>query len=112
MFEAYQILIYFILKALIITIITELLVLLVKREKNYRVYLLSIPINIITNISLNIGIQFINSESYYLIVGILEVIIVFIEASGYNLIYKDYKKSLRVAFLCNVASYLLGFILV
>lgn len=112
MFGVYQILIYFILKALIITIFIEILALLLQKEKNYKVYLLSIFINILTNISLNVGIQFINPNNYYLIVGILELIIVIIEASVYNLLYKDYKKSLRVAFLCNVSSYLLGFIFV
>lgn len=112
MFESYQILIYFILKALIITIIIELLMLFVLGEKNYKIFLLSILINIITNISLNIGIQFINPQYFYVLVGILEVVIAFIEAAGYNLIYKDYKKSLRVSCLCNAASYLLGFVLV
>lgn len=106
-----QIIIYFVLKALIITIISELLILLVQKESNYKIYLLSIVINIITNVSLNIGIQFINPKHYYLIVGLLEVLIVFIEAILYDFIYNDLKKSLRISCLCNIMSFLMGFIL-
>lgn len=108
--EAHQIIIYFILKALLITIIIELLVLVVLREKNYKVYILSVFLNLFTNLSLNVGIQFVNPKSYFLVVGILEVLIVLIEACGYNIIYKNYKKSLQVAVSCNIMSFLLGFI--
>ncbi|GEM_PF-5032474 len=59
MSESLEILIFFIVEALIITIIIELLMLFVQREKNYRVYLFSILINVITNVSLNVGIQFV-----------------------------------------------------
>lgn len=107
----YQIFFFLILKALILTIVIELIVLLILRERNYKIYLLSIIINIITNVSLNIYVQFIDVRYYYLIITFLEILIVIIEAIGYNLIYKDYKKSLLIAFLCNIASYLLGLLL-
>ena len=107
----YQIFFFLILKALILTIVIELIVLLILRERNYKIYLLSIIINIITNVSLNIYVQFIDVRYYYLIITFLEILIVIIEAIGYTLIYKDYKKSLLIAFLCNIASYLLGLLL-
>jgi hypothetical protein len=112
MSESLKILIFFIVEALIITIILELLMLLVQREKNYRVYLFSILINIITNVSLNIGIQFVEPGYYYLVVTILEALIVLIEAASYFLIYKDFKKSLRISLVCNLTSFLIGLILI
>ncbi len=110
--EALKILIFFIVEALIITIVIELLMLLIQREKNYKIYLYSILINVITNVSLNVGIQFVEPSYYYLVVSLSEVMIVLIEALAYFWLYKDFKKSLRISLVCNSASFLLGLILI
>lgn len=112
MSESLKILIFFILEALIITIIIELLMLFLQREKNYRIYLLSIVINVVTNVGLNIGLQFVKPGYYYLVVTLLEVLIIGIEAMAYFLIYKDFKKSLKTSLVCNLASFLVGLILI
>jgi len=110
--EALKILIFFIAQALIATIIIELLMLLIQREKNYKIYLFSVLINVITNVSLNVGIQLVEPSYYYLAVTLSEAMIVLIEALSYFLICKDFKKSLRISLVCNLTSFLLGLILI
>lgn len=110
--DLFEVLIYFIIKALVITIIVEMIVLLLIREHQYRIYLISIFINIFTNISLNIMIQFINPKYYYFIVFGLEVMIILIESFGYHLVYRNYKRALIVSLLCNLASFLVGLLLI
>lgn len=96
---------------LFITIITEMLVLFLWREKKLRIYALSIFINIITNLSLNIILSYANPRCYYGIIGSLEAVIVFIEAFAYNLIYKNLKKSFIISLLCNITSFTAGILL-
>lgn len=112
MSESLKVLLFFILEALIITIIIELLMLFLLREKNYRIFLLSIVINVLTNVGLNVGLQFVKPGYYYLAVTLLEALIVGIEALAYCLVFKDFKKSLKISFACNLASFLIGLILI
>jgi hypothetical protein len=107
-----QVLICFIAQALIITIVIELLMLFLQREKNYKIYLFSVLINVITNVSLNVGIQLVEPSYYYLVVTLSEAMIVLIEALAYFWICKDFKKSLRISLVCNLTSFLLGLILI
>lgn len=97
-----------IIRALIYTLIIELLVLYLQKEKNYKVFILAFLINTITNVSLNITLTLIDNKLYYVILIIMEIGAFIIEALAYFFIYKDFKKALRVSLLCNLASYLVG----
>jgi len=99
------------IKALVITLIVELSMLYFFKEKDYKVYVLSALINVITNLSLNymiLNIDFTKMVYYYLFVGILEVIIVFIEALAYMLYYKKFKKAFLISLILNSTSFLVG----
>lgn len=100
-----------IVKALLITIILELVALLFQRERDYRIYLIVILMNIFTNISFNIGIQFVTIKPFFLVIVGLEILIVLIESIGYYIFYKNCYKAIRVSLICNITSYLLGLLL-
>ena len=91
---------------LLSTIIVEEIVLLLFREKQVKMYITCLIMNIITNISLNIILQF--SSNYYLMLIILEIVIVIIEGFIYYLIKKDFKKVIILALICNVMSFIVG----
>lgn len=97
-------------KALLLTLFIEVVVLLFLRVKP-KVLLLSILLNCITNISLNLFIQVIPPSQYFLIVLGLEILIIFIEAICYMLVIKGFQKALKISFFCNMSSYLIGLIL-
>ena len=92
--------------ALLITILSEELVLLIMNVKDSRLYLSLLIINIITNLSMNIILQFVSN--YYLWLYILEVCVFIIEGLVYLLITKDIKKAIIISLVCNVCSYLIG----
>lgn len=94
--------------ALLITILSEELVLLIMNVKDSRLYLSLLIINIITNLSMNIILQFVSN--YYLWLYILEVCVFIIEGLVYLLITKDIKKAIIISLVCNVCSYLIGLI--
>ena len=109
MLELIQELYPYFIKPLIITLASELLCLLVMKQKSYKIYLLCFCMNIITNLSLNIVLQHV--ENYYLVLVLLEVAVVFIEAGGYYWIKRDVKKALFISVICNIISYLIGVLL-
>ena len=94
--------------ALLITILSEELVLLIMNVKDSRLYLSLLIINIITNLSMNIILQFVSN--YYLWLYILEVCVFIIEGLVYLLITNDIKKAIIISLVCNVCSYLIGLI--
>lgn len=100
----------FLLKALLITIIVEELCLLCQKEKNYKMYIGCFLINMITNVSMNLALQYLGNN-YYLWLIIFEVIVVLVEMLGYFIINRNILKSLRISLICNVASVVLGFLL-
>lgn len=100
----------YLIKALLITIIVEELFLLIQKEKNYKIYLGCLIINIVTNVTMNIALQYL-ANNYYLFLIILEVMVVLIEALGYFIINKNILKSLRLALVCNVVSLIIGFLI-
>ncbi len=102
------------IKALVITLIVELAMLHFFKEKDYKIYVLSALINTITNLSLNymiLNIPFPQMFYYYLFVGILEVLIVFIEALAYMLYYKKFKKAFLISLTLNGTSFLVGLLI-
>ncbi|MFA5037983.1 MAG: hypothetical protein WC479_12500 [Candidatus Izemoplasmatales bacterium] len=97
-------------KALLLTIVIEITVLFLMKEKNKKIYLASIIINIFTNISLNLIIPIIPANYYDIIVLGLEIVIVIIEFFLYLLLFKNPKQAIKISFFCNFFSYVLGLI--
>lgn len=102
-----------IIKALILTILIEGFVILIIK-KNFVFLIYSIIINIITNVSLNLIVnQFVNSElwKYIVVVAALEIVILFVEASIYNIKIKKFKKALLLSLILNLTSFSFGFLM-
>ncbi len=101
--------------ALILTLFIETIMLFILRYKDYRIYLLAILMNLITNLPLNFILTYYPFETYigYFIVGIiLEIFILFIESFFYLFYFKNYKKALKVSLLLNLTSFLIGLVFV
>lgn len=99
------------IKALILTIVLELLALLIQKEKKFFVYLVCIIMNIATNISMNFIIQGIPSSKYHIIVLGLEIIVVLIEFMIYLVLLKNKKIAFKRALICNLFSYIGGLLI-
>ena len=94
---------------LILTIVLELLMLRLLGERRAVVLLLSVPINIATNIPLNLYVRYIDSSLTAMIVA--EVLIVVAEALCYWLITKNYRQACVYSLLCNAFSLLTGILI-
>lgn len=94
------------LYALIPTILIELAVLLLLRERRGRVLVASVIINILTNVPLNLFIE------YYpiglLSVLLCEILVILVETLWYYLFIRNLKRSFVYSFLCNAISFLTG----
>ena len=102
-----------IIKALILTILIEGIVILIIK-KNFVFLIYSIIIYIITNVSLNLIVnQFVNSElwKYIIVVVTLEIAVLFVEALIYNIKIKKYTKALLLSLILNLASLSFGFLM-
>ena len=102
-----------IIKALLLTIIIEGIVILIIK-KNFIFLIYSIIINIITNLSLNLIVNnFVNSElwKYIIVVVTLEIAVLFVEALIYNIKIKKYTKALLLSLILNLASLSFGFLM-
>lgn len=101
-----------IIYALLLTILIEGFVLILIKEKSLIKY--SILINIVTNVTLNIILNFIKIKNiilYLIILLIMELIITIVEALIYNLIIKNKTKSLKISFILNCTSFIIGTII-
>ena len=99
---------------LALTLIIEVFVLYLLKERRKRVYALCVGMNVITNISLNlIGYYVIidNLWLYALMVILLEAIIWILEGLGYFVEIKDKKRAILYTLVCNGMSFFLGTIL-
>ena len=96
-----------ILPYLIITIVSEELCLAIMKEKKAYIYIVCFVMNIFTNLSLNIILQFCNN--YYLFLFVLEVVVYLFEFFIYLLFSKNVKKSFINSIILNSISLLLGF---
>lgn len=95
---------------LLLTLSLEELMLIILKKNKY--ILPSFLINILTNLSLN-GLMTLfdinnNLRVYISFIIISEVIIVFIEAFLYGIIENKFLKNLKISFLCNLFSYVIG----
>ncbi len=101
-------------EALILTLLIESLLLIILKFKDSKLYLISIIINSITNLSLNYYLTntiFNSLLVYSIIVIILEILIVFIEALTYMIYFKEFSKAFKISFILNTSSFLIGLII-
>ncbi len=102
------------LDALLMTLVIELGMLLILRKKDYKIYLLSLIMNIVTNLSLNYYLEntvFKTLLIYIVVVCILEVTVLFVETFIYMIYYKNFKESFITSLLLNSTSFILGLII-
>ena len=92
--------------ALIPTILIELAVLLLLRERRKRVLASSVVVNVLTNVPLNLYIYYVSNSISALLLG--EVIVVLVEALWYYVFIKDMSRSFTYSILCNAISFLIG----
>ena len=99
------------LKALLLTIIVELAVLIILKQYKIKLLISIIFTNIITNISMNVLIQYLPNETYDLNVFLLEIVVFLIEMLVYYIVKKDFKKAFIYSLVCNLSSYIIGLFL-
>lgn len=97
----------FLLKALLTTIVVEELCLVIQKQKSYKPYLLCLGMNIVTNLTMNVFLQYLSAH-YHLCLLIFEILVVMIEGLLYRILEKNLLKSLRISFVCNLGSFLIG----
>ena len=102
-----ELLIRIILKSLLLTIVFEELMLLVQKERNIKIYISCLVINILTNVSMNISL-IVFVKYYVILLIIFEIVVLFIEALVYNWFKRDFLDSLKISFLCNFGSFIIG----
>ncbi|MGD9887246.1 MAG: hypothetical protein AB7T03_04735 [Bacilli bacterium] len=98
------------LKALTLTLVCELLVLMLFKVKPF-ILAVGGTMNIITNLTMNVLIIKINFPNYYLMVLILEIIVVIIEFGVYYLLLKKIKTAFILSLEANIVSYGMGIFL-
>lgn len=97
---------------LVITILSELFIILLFRVKKINIYITSLCINLITNLSLNLALHHAGYDYYYIVLYILEVIVFIIEGIVYYLLTKNFKRAMLLSFVCNLFSYLIGLLII
>ncbi len=103
-----------IVKNYLLTVLLEIMVLMIFREKRIKVYIASIIINLITNVPLNLFLltYYFSNDWHYIITLIsLELLIIVIEVLLYYLLIKDKKRSIIYGVFCNLYSFLIGLII-
>ena len=94
------------LLALIPTILIELAVLLLLRERSAKVLTASVVINILTNVPLNLFVNYVSNSLVVILCG--EVLVVAVETLWYYLFLSNLSRSFVYSFLCNAISFLTG----
>lgn len=101
---------YHLLYPLVATILIEALVLLALKERRWKVICSSVVINIWTNVPLNIYVNTLDRFVTWQDIILLESGVVVAESLLYYFITKDIRKSFLYGILCNLISYLIGFL--
>ena len=99
-------LILILLLALVPTILIELGVLVLLREKSKKVLGASVVINILTNLPLNLYVYYVYDSVLVILVG--EVLVVLVETLWYYLFLNNWSKAFTYSILCNAISFLTG----
>lgn len=94
------------LLALIPTILIELAVLLLLRERSARVLSSSVIVNVITNVPLNLFVNYVSNSLVAIFCG--ELVVVLVETLWYYLFLSNLSRSFVYSFLCNAISFLTG----
>jgi len=97
------------LLTLVPTILIELVVLLLLRERRRLVLGSSVIINILTNIPLNLYIFYIDSSMMTIVIG--ELLVIVVEALWYYLFLRVLLRAFIYSFLCNAICFLTGLLL-
>ena len=95
--------------ALLLTILIELGVLLLMGERQKRILWLSVVVNVLTNVPLNLSLFYLEADDMTVVVG--ELVVVVVEALWYYAALRKWKKALVYSVLCNVISFLSGLLL-
>ena len=95
-----------ILTALIPTILIELGVLWLLLERQKKVLLSSIAVNVLTNVPLNLYVLLVGDSWREILIG--EVLVFLFEAAWYGFFTRSLRQALIYSFLCNAISFLLG----
>ena len=96
--------------ALVLTVLIELGILVLLREKRANVLGLSVIINMLTNLSLNLWL-YLYDDASLLELLVAEVFIILIEALAYRCVVSSLRQSFIYSVLCNVISFLSGILL-
>lgn len=100
------------LTPLLITLCVEFIVIyMISKTDKLKLSLCSIPLNLFTNISMNLLLYLFFTEYYWIALVTFEILIVFTEALYYRLITKNYKISLMISIAANVVSLIIGLII-
>lgn len=94
------------LLALTLTILIESGVLWLLMERRPRVFAMSVVINVLTNVLLNLVVQHVGYSTKVVIMG--ELLVFIVEALWYLIFIRDIKKAVVYSFLCNAVSFLCG----
>jgi len=97
--------------ALLLTITIELFVLILFRIKSYKIYLILIAVNIVTNLSMNYVLKLLPPYPYDLGLYSLEILVVIIEMFVYYSIIRNFKKTCLLSLACNSLSLVFGLLL-
>lgn len=92
--------------SLISTIVIELGVLYLLKERRKRVLLSSVVINILTNVPLNLYVLFVDGSLRTVLIG--EIIVLVVETLWYRMFVGSMGRAFIYSALCNAISFLLG----
>ena len=94
------------LTTLVSTILIELLVLLLLRERRLLVLGISVVVNILTNVPLNLFVLYVDASVATIVLG--ELLVVIVEALCYYLFLRVFSRAFFYSSLCNIISFLTG----
>ena len=94
------------LLSLTLTILIELGVLWLLMERRRKVLALSIVINVLTNVPINIVVMHLGYSIMTVLIG--ELLVFIIEALWYLIFIRDIRKAFIYSLLCNAVSFLIG----
>ena len=94
------------LLSLTLTILIELGVLWLLMERRRKVLAVSVVINVLTNVPLNLYVMRVGYSTKVILIG--ELLVFIVEALWYLIFIRDIKKAVVYSFLCNAVSFLSG----
>ena len=92
--------------ALTLTILIELGVLWLLMERRRKVLALSVVINVLTNVPLNLVVMHVGYSTMMVLIG--ELLVFIVEALWYLIFIRDVRKAFIYSLLCNAVSFLIG----